>query len=383
MTTETVKGFKEFTGEEALKRERIKDILIKNFKLFGFQPAENPLIEYEDFVRGENSNDEAVSEIFKLSDRGERKLALRYELTFQLKRIMQNKKLPYKRYEIGPVFRDEPTTGNRFRQFTQCDIDIISSSVKEEAEILALAAKNLEELGINSIIYVNNRKLMNEILEEAGVKPSQIAEVIREIDKMDKLSETEVKDNLKKYKAEKLIDIFKKPEKFFAKYPAYQEIIELKKACDYYDINVTFLPTLARGLSYYNSSVFEIKTKEMKESICGGGSYMFNNIQSTGISFGLERLSTLSKLDLEQDSYLIISIGQDKEAIKIAEKMRKKNLSCTIMYGKISKALDYANSYNINKVIFLGEDEVKKGKLKIRDMKTGKEIFSDVDKLVK
>src|SRR3989304_4553316 len=106
------------------KKQEKKKILVENFEKYGFEPAETPMIEAEEFVRGENANDEAVSDIYKLEDKGKRKLALRYEFTFQLKRLMQNKKLPYKRYEIGPVFRNEPVSANRLRQFTQADIDI-------------------------------------------------------------------------------------------------------------------------------------------------------------------------------------------------------------------------------------------------------------------
>ena len=131
MKTETVKGFQDFSGKEAEKRTEIKKILVETFESFGFAPAETPIIEYEEFVKGNNSQDEAVSDIFKLKDKGKRNLALRYEFTFQLKRLMQNKKLPYKRYQIGPVFRDEPISANRFRQFTQADIDIVGSSEKE------------------------------------------------------------------------------------------------------------------------------------------------------------------------------------------------------------------------------------------------------------
>ena len=138
IANELVKGFRDYTGEEAVKRNEIRKVVEEVFEKYGFEPAETPVIESEDFVRGENQNDEAVSDIFKLKDRGKRNLALRYEFTFQLKRIMKNKKLPYKRFQIGPVFRDEPIKGNRSRQFTTCEADIIGSSVKDEAEILNL-----------------------------------------------------------------------------------------------------------------------------------------------------------------------------------------------------------------------------------------------------
>jgi len=199
---ETVKGFKDFTGAEALKRMKVREIIAKNFRLFGFEPAETPVIEYEEFVKSGNESDEAVSDIFKLKDKGQRELALRYEFTFQLKRLAQNRKLPYKRYQIGEVFRDEPVSANRFRQFTQADADIVGSSVKEEAEILAMTAKTLKELGIKANILVNNRKLMNEILNSEQIRDKD--NVIKEIDKMDKLTEQEVRKNLKKYGAERI-----------------------------------------------------------------------------------------------------------------------------------------------------------------------------------
>jgi histidyl-tRNA synthetase len=372
MTSECVKGFRDFLGEEAEKRERIKEILIKNFRLYGFEPAETPIIEYEDFVRGDNTNDEAISDLFKLEDKGKRKLALRYELTFPLKRIAQNKKLPYKRYQIGEVFRDEPTGSNRFRQFTQCDADIIGSGIKEDAESLSLISKILSELNIKAEINFNNRKLLNEILEKAGIKGNK-EQVIKEIDKLDKLSEKEVKENLRKLKAEKVLEIFKQNEKYFEKYTSYSEIKELKDYCKIYGIKVNFVPSLARGLSYYTGSVFEIKTSGFKETICAGGSYLINNSQSIGFSFGLERISQLAKIKSEVKKVLIISIGQDEKSIKIAENLRKSEIPCSIMFGKPSKALEYANSYNIPYVFFIGEEEVKQKKIKLRDMKTGKE----------
>lgn len=370
---EEVKGFSDYTGEEAIKREKIREILVRNFELYGFEPAEAPIIEQEEFVRGENEFDEAVSDIFKLKDKGNRSLALRYELTFQLKRQALNKKLPYKRFSIGPVFRDEPISGNRFRQITQCDVDIIGSTVKEEAEILALTARTMKELGIEAEINVNSRKLLNSVIKSLGIDNQEF--VLRQIDKIDKQGEDYVKSELAKFiDKETIVKLFKLLGKKtnLRKFEGYKELAELIKLCKIYDVKITFNPFLARGLSYYNGIVFEVKTKEMKESICGGGSYLINNIQSTGISFGLERLSQLAKVKENEKKVLIISISEDKKAINLAEKMRKTGIK-VIISDKISKGLDYANSYSIPYVIFIGSEEVKKKKLKIRDMKTGKE----------
>ncbi|PIO01162.1 hypothetical protein COT60_01920 [Candidatus Pacearchaeota archaeon CG09_land_8_20_14_0_10_30_9] len=380
MKTETVKGFKDFTGEEAEKREFIRKILVESFESYGFEPSETPIIEFKEFVQGENVRDEAVSDIFRLEDRGGRELALRYEFTFQLKRLMEGKKIPYKRYTIGPVFRDEPVTGNRFRQFTQCDIDTISSDVNSEAEVLAVVNRVLEKLEIESVIFINNRKLLNEILEKEKIKLEDRDKVICEIDKMDKLEEKEVYNNLKKYGAQNLIKIFNQPEKSFEKYESYSEIKNLKNYCKIYGFKIKFNPALARGLSYYNGSVFEIKTKEMKETICGGGSYMFNEVQSTGLSFGLDRLSMLLKEDFAKiERIMVLSINQEKEAIKLAEKLRSKGLNCYYSNAKISKALDYANSKKISKVIFVGEKELKENKVKVKNMESGEEQLVSMD----
>ncbi len=378
MKTETVKGFNDYSGSDAYKRTEIKRIIEETFQLYGFEPAETPIIELEEFVKGDNPQDEAVSDIFKLKDKGNRKLALRYEFTFQLKRLMKNKKLPYRRYQIGPVFRDEPVSANRFRQFTQCDADIIGSELRDDAEIIKLISEIMNSLGIKSEIFFNNRKLLNEILEEQKIKNKE--EVMRIIDKLDKKSEKEIKQELKKFNAEKIIQIIKNKEKCKS-YKTYNEIKEIKKYCKLFNVKATFLPSLARGLSYYNRTIFEVKSKKDKNSIAGGGSYTFNNIQSTGISFGLERLQKLAEMPIKSTKALVISINQDKRAIQLADKLRKNKISTIIMYNKITKALDTANSKNIPYTIIAGEKE--KPKFKLKEMKSGKESIITESQIIK
>jgi histidyl-tRNA synthetase len=383
MNTETVKGFADFLGPEARKREKIRKIIQEQFELYGFEPAETPIIEQEEFVRGENPNDEAVRDIFRLQDRGERKLALRYEFTFQLKRIAKNQKLPYKRYQIGYNFRDEPIRKGRTRQFIQCDADIIGSTVKDEAEILSLGKKVFEKLGMPVKIYVNNRKLINEILVAEKIEEKNRNSVIRELDKLDKLSKKEVADNLKEYGAEKLVKLFEQPEKEFEKYGFYKEIKELKKYCKLYGVDVEFRPFLARGLSYYNGTVFEIWSTELNASLSGGGSFLIDGAQSTGFALGLEPISLLTKIEGDNTQVQIISVGQDEETIRLAEKLREEKVSVIVLLDKNpGKAMEYANSKGIGKVIFVGKDEVESKKFKVKDMKTGKESVVSEAKLV-
>jgi histidyl-tRNA synthetase len=380
MANETVKGFKDVSGKDALKRERIKEIIVGAFKNYGFEPAETPVIEYEEFAKSAELGREAISDIFRLTDKGKRKLALRYEFTFQLKRLARNKKLPYKRYQIGEVFRDEPVSANRLRQFVQCDADIVGVSIKDEAEIIALACEILQKLVIRAIIIINNKNLLIEILEKEGIRDKEA--VIREIDKLDKLPLNDVRENLKRYKAEKLLDLFKKPEAYFKKYGAYKKIEELKKYCSYYNVKVKFQPSLARGLSYYNGTIFEIKTADMKESLGGGGSYPVNGIPATGISFGLDRIAEVAKVNAEEKRVLVINIAQDRQAIKLAGKLREEDIAVVVM-DKITNALEYANSMGVRYVIFIGEREVAGKKFKLRDMRTGAEKMLSEAELIK
>ncbi|MEK6890533.1 MAG: ATP phosphoribosyltransferase regulatory subunit [Nanoarchaeota archaeon] len=381
MTRETVKGFRDIEGSEAEKRLEIQKLLTNEFEKYGFEFVETPIIEYEEFVKGENASDEAVSDIFKLKDRGERNLALRYEFTFQLKRLYQNKKLPYRRFQIGPVFRDEPISANRFRQFTQCDVDVIGSSLKDEAEIISLTFNLLKKLGIKAKIYFNNRRLLDEIFQVNKIKDGE--QVLREIDKLDKLPEKEVRENLKKFGAEKIISILKNKKDYFKKFDSFKEIQDLEKYCKLYGVNIEFSPSLARGLSYYNGSVFEIKS-DIKETICAGGSYLVNGVQSTGISFGLDRLTVVSKLNNLKKKLIVLSLEQDKKSIELIQNLRENNINCILMYGKPSKALEYANSKKIDYVVFVGDEEVKLKKFKLKDMKSGKEFnFAEKDLIKK
>src|SRR3989339_834614 len=372
-----VKGFNEFIGMEAIKRAKIRKVILKNFELYGFEPTESPTVEFEEFV-GKDANEDTISEIFRLSDRGERKLALKYESTFQLKRIAKNQKLPFKRYVMAQVFRDEPTGSNRFREFSQCDADVVGAGPKDEAEVLSLVSKILSELGIESIIYFNNRKLLNEIMVDLKIVEKNREQVIRELDKLDKLSKKEVADNLKKIDAERILKVIDDGD--FSKYKFYGEILNLMKLCKLYDLELKFSPTLARGLSYYNGTVFEVKTAGMAETICGGGAYLVEGVQSFGFAFGLDRLATLSEIEGDAADFLVLSLGQDEVAIDLVTKMREKGISVNLLMDKaIGKGLEYADSKGISKVVFVGADEVSEGKFKVRDMVMGNEEMMDLD----
>jgi histidyl-tRNA synthetase len=189
---------------------------------------------------------------------------------------------------------------------------------------------------------------------------------------------------LKKFGAEKILKIFDGNEKDFEKYNFYKEIKELKKLCKFYGVKVEFQANLARGLSYYNGTIFEIKTNEMKETICGGGAYSIGGIQSFGFALGLDRLSVLSSVKGKKTKVQIISLGKDEASIILSNNLRENGISVNLLLNKsIGKAMDYANSRGIEKVIFVGDEEIKKKKFKVKDMLSGEEKFFNESNLLK
>lgn len=383
MSSRIVKGFQDFVGAEAAKRAKIRKVIQTEFELYGFEPAESPIVEAEDFVVGDNVSDEAVRDVFRLTDRGERKLALRFEFTFQLKRLARNQKLPFKRFQIGQVFRDEPIRKGRTREFTQCDADVVGSSMKDEVECLKIGKNVFEKLGMPVKIYVNNRKLINEILVSEGIEERDREQVIREVDKLDKLSKKEVADNLKKIGCERVLKVFMGDESGLEKYNFYGEIVKLRALCKMYGVEVEFRPFLARGLSYYNGSIFEIWSDELGVSLAAGGAYLVDGVQAFGISFGFEPICLLSDVEGDVADVLVLSLGKDEVAVDLAEKLRKKGVSVMLLMDRaVGKGLDYANVKGIGKVVFVGENEVKAGKFKVKDMESGDEEMVSGDEIL-
>ncbi len=387
---DTVKGFQDYLPPESSKREAVRKLVEKYFNLYGFIPIETPIVELDELMKPNNlsNEDEAISDRFKLKDKGGRNLGLRYEFTFQLARIFKqnpNIKLPFRRYQIGEVFRDEPVSSGRFRQFTQCDADIIGeNSSKAEAECLSMIKDILKELKIDAEIQVNNRRLLSSIIE--SVQISQVKEVMKELDKLGKLGEDAVKANLRKYaSANQILTLFKlleKPLDFFIEnaFEGSQQLYELIEDSKLYNLKLNFNPSLARGLGYYTGNIFEVKVKGEKNSIAAGGrydkligKYVNKEIPAFGISFGLERLTNLATTKIKNISALVISIEQEKESIKLANKLRKEDVSCIIAFGQPGKQLEYANSIGIPYAIFIGAEELAQKKLKLRNMASGEE----------
>jgi histidyl-tRNA synthetase len=324
---------------------------------------------------------------------------LRYEFTFQLARIFKQHptiKLPFRRYQIGENFRDEPVGPGRFRQFTQCDADVIGdTSVDSEAELLSMTRDILKALGIEAEIFVNNRKLVSALIESVQIRDAR--QVMRELDKLGKISEDLVKSNLRKYgDTNQILTLFKLLEKdlaFFVEngFDGAAEVEELVKKCRRFGVSIVLQPTMMRGLSYYTGNIYEVCKQGEKSSIAGGGrydgvvgKYLGREVPAFGISFGLERVTALASLPVPPPAQaLVVSLNKDVPAIKLLQELRAAKVSCIMMSGKISKGLEYANTVGIPYAIFVGDDEIAKKKWKIRNMNSGEEKYTSTEKLIK
>lgn len=410
MEIERAKGTKEVEPKEKTVMNKILSVITKNFELYGFQPLETPTLQRYDVLAGKYAGGtEILKETFKLKDQGKRQLALRYDLTVPLAiyiALNPQIKLPFKRYEIGKVYRDGPISSERFREFWQCDVDTIgSNSMLADAEFMQMVYKILKELELKPIIKINNRKILDGIMKYAGIKENQIESTILSIDKLDKIGVEGVKKELKqkKIKAGNLLEIIsingnnetkiKKLKEILKDNEGINEIEELLLYCPY----VAFDISLARGLAYYTGTIFEcfIENSEIKTAIASGGRYdkmigkMVNNNQeypAVGISFGLSRIA--QAIDYKEKTNIkcfIISIGTQKETQKLANELRENGVATMtdIMKRGVTKNLDYCSSLEIPYVIFLGENELKQGKYKIRNMNTGKEEMVDFNGLLK
>lgn len=409
------RGVRDFPPEDKIIRQEIVDTLRKTFEEYGFNPLETPIIERYDVLSSKYAGGaEILKETFKFKDQGKRELGLRYDLTVPFARFVgmnPNIKMPFKRYQIGRVFRDGPIKLGRYREFWQCDVDVVGTrSMMAEAELLTIASEVFKKLKLKIVIKVNNRKILDSILSKADVKKEKWIDVILTIDKLEKQGEKEVKKELEKKGIKK--EIIKKIFPLIRAKKNNSETIKNLKSLDGIDeveellgylktlkVEVDFDPSLARGLAYYTGPIFEVFliNSELKSSVAGGGRYdnMIGNflerkegIPATGISFGLEGITdVLSTKDKKKSvvQVYVIPIKTPKESLKIAQELRKAGIKTDLdIVGRgISKNLDFANTMGIPFVIFVGPQELKKKKVKLRDMKSGKEELLTVKELIK
>ena len=419
MKLQLPKGTRDFKPEEMIVMKKIVNTLKEIFEIYGYSPMETPSFERFDILSSKSAGgSEILKETFKFKDQGKRDLALRYDLTVPMCRFVgmnPNLKMPFKRYLVGEVFRDGPVESARYRQFTQCDVDVVGcSDMSADAEIISLTSRAFKKLGFDFIIKVNNRKLLNDVLKYCNVNENKIEDVILSIDKLEKFGLEAVKKELKEKNInEKIINnIIKiintkgsnkeklnKLKKIIKQSDGLKEIVDLLNYLKILNINVDFDISLARGLAYYTGTVFEgiAKNSKVKGSLCGGGRYdkMIGdflgkgNYPAVGISFGLDRIydAYIEKNKEEQKTVTqvyIIPINTFNESLKIAEELRNEGVKVDIdLAGKgPSKNLKYANSLSIPYVLFIGEEELKQNKVKLKDMNTGKEELLTAKELI-
>ncbi|MBI2145937.1 histidine--tRNA ligase [Candidatus Woesearchaeota archaeon] len=421
MELQTAKGVRDIPPEEKALKNQVVNTLTSVFELYGFQPLETPILErYETlaakFAAGEESD--ALRETLKLKDQGNRDLGLRFDLTVPLARFMAMNpmlKMPFKRYEIGQVFRDGPIKLGRYREFWQCDADIVGSpSLLADAECLAVIDAAFKKLDLPVIIKVNNRKLLNGILGQAGIEQKQ--EAIIALDKLDKIGSEGVSKEMEqrgytKTQIAKVLSMVKSKvtltqlKKNLTSEEGRQGIAELEELFRYCrSMNITsvqFDASLARGLAYYTGTVFEayLTKGELKSSLAAGGrwdamigKFLGGNrdVPAVGFSFGLEPI--MEALKLKNNVKIkpavvvyVLPIGTEKESLQLVQELRQNNIPASMALGKkgVSKNLEYASALGIPYVAILGEDELKKKKVLLRDMRSGTEQLLAVKSILR
>ncbi len=406
MEIKNARGTRDISGGDAVLRQRIVSTLRSVFELYGYNPLETPSLErFETLASKYAGGDEILKEVFKLKDQGDRELALRYDLTVPLARFIAsnpNLKMPFKRYAIGNVYRDGPLKLGRYREFAQCDVDVVGSgSVASDAEMVNIALAAFEKLGLDVVVKVNSRKILDAILEKAEIPKEKSETVILSIDKLEKLGKEAVEKELegKGIAASVVVKLMQyigiagnNNEKMEKLGKIIGGCIGLEEVGNVLNLagsrNVEFDVSLARGLSYYTGTVFEafLKKSEITSSVAAGGRYdrmigsFVNNgrdYPAVGISFGLDVIADAMKLGKKAAEAavvkaFVISIGEDKRAAEVVGQLRKAGVNCDADFsGKVGKAIEYANYYRIPFVVFVGKKEGKK--VKVRDMRTGKE----------
>ena len=402
MKLQKARGVRDFSFEEKIRRNDIADKLRSVFEKNGFSPIETPVLERFDVLSAKYAGgDEILKETFRLKDQGNRNLGLRYDLTVPLCRYIgmnPSVKFPFKRYQIERVFRDGPIKLGRYREFWQCDIDIIGvKGMLAEMQCIEVASSVFEETGIDVDIRINNRKILNGIMKDIGIS-DKADDVILSIDKLQKIGKKEVRKEIisKGVDEDKADSIFEyiTRESFedmdIKDEEGKQGLKEIKELFSYLssiNIKPVFDPSLARGLNYYNGTIFEVflKNSDIKSACAAGGRYdnLISNFlgskkdfPSVGISFGLDVLSDAikNKGRKTKTDVFIIPINTTSECIRIARELRKDiNVDLDIMGRGITKNLQYADSMGIMYCLIVGEDELKAGKYKLKNLESGDE----------
>ena len=421
ITPRTLSGFMELLPSQQLQFERMKDALRETYASYGFTPLDTPVIESAEVLLAKGGG-ETEKQIYRFS-KGDNDLALRFDLTVPLAKYVAahyaELSFPFRRFQIGKVYRGERAQRGRFREFYQADIDIIGDGkldITNEAEIPAIIYDTFTRLGVSRFqIRVNNRKLLNGFYAMNGMS-EKAGEIMRTVDKLDKIGAEKVRqlliDEVKMLpcKAENVMDfmaicgtndeVLASLERYRGMDATFDEGLEELKAVVKYlgafgvpETNFAVDLTIARGLDYYTGTVYETLMLDHPEigSVCSGGRYdnlaeyyTDRSLPGVGISIGLTRffyvLSEQGLLSAEAGGAacdaLVLPMTEDlSAAIASAAALRRKGLRVQLYTEKkkFKAKMNYADRLGVPYVIFLGEDEIAEGVLSVKDMRSGEQ----------
>lgn len=423
----TLAGFMELMPNEQILFEQIKQKIEKTYQKFGFLPLDTPILELSEVLLAK-AGGETEKQIYRF-EKGDTDISMRFDLTVPLAKYVAknygNLSFPFRRYQIGKVYRGERTQKGRFREFYQCDIDIIGDgelSVINDAELPSVIYNIFKELGFDDFtIRINNRKILNGLFESLN-KKENATEILRIIDKIEKIGKEAVIEELEKIeipsdainkimdfieiegttdeKLQKLNELNIKNEEFEKGLDELTQVVKYVRIFGIPEANFKVDLTIARGLDYYTGTVYETFLNQYRElgSVCSGGRYenlaeyyTDKQLPGVGISIGLTRLfyklNELQLIKAEKKSIaevLVVPMVQDLTVpIQIATDLRKKGISTEVYLNdkKIKAKMKYADKLEIPYVIVVGEDEINSGIVKIKNMKTGEEKETSIQNI--
>lgn len=419
----TLSGFMELLPSEQILFNQMKEKIQKTYEKFGFLPLDTPVIESAEVLLAK-AGGETEKQIYRFQ-KGDNDLALRFDLTVPLAKYVAknygNLSFPFRRYQIGKVYRGERAQKGRYREFYQCDIDIIGDGELDlinDAEIPSIIYTLFKELGFNDFtIKINNRKILNGLFESVEQKENS-AEILRIIDKIEKIGKEAVIEEFNKLglkedqinkiisfieitgssdeKIEKLENLGITNETYVKGVNELKTVVQNVRLFGVPDSNFMVDLTIARGLDYYTGTVYETFLNEYRElgSVCSGGRYenlaeyyTDKSLPGVGISIGLTRffykLNELNVIKAEKKSIsdiLIIPVVENlNEPIKLSADLRKLGVNTEIYLNdkKLKAKLKYADKLQIPYTIIIGEDEIKSNKVQIKNMETGESIEAE------
>ena len=407
---EILKGTKDSLFSEQIKINEILQTIRNNFEKYGFRPFDTPSIEYMNTLTNKyKEDDEIVGEIFKVTDRGDRDLGLRYDLTVPLCRYIASSKqpkLPFKRYAIGNVFRDGPIKSGRLREFTQCDADIIGiKDICAEAETLKMFYDTYKEIGIDAVIELNNNKILRGALLQEGFEEEELQELILSVDKLKKIGERGVLDevrqkNLDEKKIKSAISTlslktFEELDKKTSNNELNEGISQLKELVKYLDnleVKYRLNFSMSRGLAIYTGNIWEAydTKKRIESSIGSGGRYdkvIGDYIQdgreysAFGVSFGLVPVLKCIRSEdnkISNTEILVAPLNSDEKlintALNLAQNLRRKGKNTEICYDfKLKKAFDYADYIGAKELAVIGKKDLERGIYTLKNLNTKEE----------